>query len=99
MCLLVTSVNILLQIFSCTSLYSWIGIHFFCLPCVFMLSVEQWTCGIHFAALSLIYTLHPVSLYETKMYHCIPEGVTTLTMSTFISLVSVVHPCMADTIY
>ena len=34
----------------------------FCLPCVFMLSVEQWTSGIHFAALSLIYTLHPVRI-------------------------------------
>ena len=30
------------------------------ISCVFMLNVEQWTSGIHFAALSLIYTLHPV---------------------------------------
>jgi len=30
--------------------FVYLGIQFFCLPCVFMLSVEQWTSGVHFAS-------------------------------------------------
>ena len=55
------AVNILLYI-SIQLDYDVLEYNFFCLPCVFMLSVEQWTSGIHFAALSLIYTLHPVRI-------------------------------------